>query len=368
MNRILIVFVVSGFALVLRAPIALPQTIQKLPSVSPPPTWQAPTPHPSQTQEIPAPTHFVGAGVLPPPIQRSESAAPPTPFPGVEPPPGLVDPLIPVAPNGLTRPPGFFSTFEIALVHPTINGSLEGTAPVAGTTVPIALTSANLDWTGAPRFTVGYHLGGETGSAVASYRLLASEGTKDFAAFGNYGAAFQTSRLDWQSIDLGYTTPNLVRQPLCDVHVDLGVRIGSVYYDHFLRNSFFQQKARNHFIGAGPVAALNATRRLGFCPQLALYGQLQGGVLIGGVDQSFEEIQAVGPNQFLGGAQDTSETRGVPIFGVEAGISFLPKQGSNWFRFTFGYGYEQWFGVADSGFSAGDVYFQGLFFRGEFNY
>ncbi|MGF1581414.1 MAG: Lpg1974 family pore-forming outer membrane protein [Gemmataceae bacterium] len=304
---------------------------------------------------------------MPDGIYQTKTSAAPYPFPGVGP-PNFVDPLVPVGINGLERPPGFFSAFEIGLIHPTINGELVGTAPVSGVNVPVILAPANLDWTGAPRFTLGYHFASNAGSAVADYRLFASEGTKDFATFGNFGAAFQTTRLDWQSIDLGYNTPDLAPQPLLDVRADLNLRIGAIYYDHFLRNSSFQQKARNQFVGVGPVAAINATHRLGFLPQLALYGQIEGGVLIGGIEQSFEEIRSVGPNQFVGGARDISETGAVPVFGVEAGLSFIPKRGSDWFRFTFGYVYEQWFGTGNAGLSSGDVYFQGLFFRGEFNY
>jgi len=70
----------------------------------------------------------------------------------------------------------------------------------------------------------------------------------------------------------------------------------------------------------------------------------------------------------VGGATRFSDGATVPLLAFQLGMSYTPPQNPNWFRFTVGYQYEQWWGVGSAGDSSGDVLFHGIFFRGEFNY
>ena len=52
------------------------------------------------------------------------------------------------------------------------------------------------------------------------------------------------------------------------------------------------------------------------------------------------------------------------------GLSYAPPTQGQWMRFSFGYLFEEWWGLGDMPglASRGDLTIQGLFFRGEFNF
>jgi hypothetical protein len=264
--------------------------------------------------------------------------------------------------------PGLFGAFEIGVVAPSIGGQLSAPVSVGGFTKTVSLPFTDLDWTGTPRLERGYRFSDELGSFVAAYRSVVSEGGTDLYGFDPLGPAFLKSRLNLNAVDLMYASPALTLDPVWDLRWDLGVRIAGVYYDTAATGEILSQSTSNNFVGAGPRFGVDVRRHLEAAPGLALYGRLETGVMFGTATQSFEEVISVGGVPLLGGATRFSDGTSVPMFGLQLGASYSPPQECGWLRFTFGYQFEQWWDVGGVGSSAGDVQFQGLFFRGEFRY
>src|SRR5262249_20831269 len=131
---------------------------------------------------------------------------------------------------------------------------------------------------------------------------------------------------------------------------------------------FAEQRTSNNFVGAGPHAGLEVARCLPL-PGLALFGRLDGAVLVGDVTQSYEEVLTFGPGSQLGGATRVESTQGVPVLGVKAGLSWTPYTANGrWLRFDFGYEFEQWWRVGEAAGSHATLTMQGLFFRGQFDF
>jgi hypothetical protein len=278
---------------------------------------------------------------------------------------------LPGGPPLIFRPeqkPGFFGAFELGLVGPSIHGQLSAPVKVGGVTKTVSLPFADLDWTGSPRVELGYRFPDNIGSIVASYRSVVSEGSDHLHGFSPFGNAFLSSRLNLNAVDVMYASPDLPLDPLWDLRWNAGVRIGAVYYDSEATGATRSQQTSNNFVGAGPRFGLDARRHLEALPGFSLFGRVETGLLIGGDTQSFEEVRYVGGKPFLGGATRYTDTQAAPMFGLQLGLSYAPANDPNWFRFTFGYQFEQWWNVGSAGSSSGDILFQGLFFRGEFRY
>jgi hypothetical protein len=345
-------------------------------------SWQAVPTLPTQLP-IPQQPSPNGVPTLPPPapppsangFPGMNAAPPPNSFPAQDPlAPGfpLMDPAEDfLVPNPLRQPArpraGFFGTVELGLVAPNVSGSLIG--PVTGgINRTIGLPYAELDWTGSPRLELGYHFGEDSGSFLAAYRSVVSEGTATVSPFDSKGPGFLETRLNMNLIDLGYATPAWAIDPLWDLRLDGGVRIAAIYSDSQITGMAISQSASNNFVGAGPRIGVNLHRHLDRAHGLSLFGRLDTGVIIGGDTQSFEEIRTFPGGTRIGGASRMSETQAAPMLGLQLGMSYQPKDSVDWFRFSFGYQYEQWWNVGSAGDSQGDVSFQGLFFRGEFNF
>ena len=309
---------------------------------------------------VPVPTDQGPLGVPPisAPLDQTGGVAPAFPLPYVNEPVGITPP----------RPAhGLYGTLEIGLIAPDISGSLIG--PVSGgVNRTIGLPFAELDWTGSPRLELGYRFLDNGGGAFLAYRSVVSEAGETVFPFDPAGAGFLETRLNWNNIDLGYSSPEWQIDPLWTLHWQAGIRIAAIYYDSNITGQIISQSASNNFIGAGPMAGIDARRKI--LPQhgVSVFGKLDGGVVIGGDTQSFEEIRTLTNGTQIGGASRMSETQAAPVFGVQLGLSYQPPQNPEWLRFTFGYQYEQMWNVGAAGASQGDVTFQGLFFRGEFKF
>ncbi len=264
-------------------------------------------------------------------------------------------------------PPGFIGALEIGLVSPDISGSLVG--PVSGgVNKTIGLPFADLDWTGSPRLFLGYRFAHEAGAFLASYQSVVSEGTLAISPWDSQGAGFLETRLNFNKIDLDYVSPDMALAPLWDFRWDAGVRIAAIYYDSQITGGQLSQSASNNFVGAGPHIGFHVSRTLHRTRGLSLFGKVDGAVVFGGDTQSFEEIGRLPGGGSIGGASRATETQSVPVFGLLLGLTYQPPQNRDWFRFSFGYQYEQWWGVGGAGASEGDLSVQGLFFRGEFQF
>jgi hypothetical protein len=155
--------------------------------------------------------------------------------------------------------------------------------------------------------------------------------------------------------------------PFWDLSWSAGARIGTAYYDSQVTGRVVEQRVSNNFVSGGPHAGIELARQLDVVPGLALFGRLEGAVLIGEISQSFEETQTLFGAQ-VGGATRLTHGQAVPVLSFLTGVSYTPPVQGRWLRFTLGYQFEQWWGLGDAGASHGDLTFQGIFFRGEFTF
>ena len=266
------------------------------------------------------------------------------------------------------HPGGLFSSFEIGLVEPQINGRLSASVSVTGVPRTVSLPFADLDWTGSPRIELGYRFVGG-GSLMAAYRSVVSTGSAELPRFDAFGGAFLRSRIDLNSLDLDYASEEIMIAPFWDIKWKLGARVVGAFYDSRAIGLIKRQRVSNNFVGAGPHFGLDFHRYLDAFPGLALFGRLETAVIFGRAAQSFEEINTLRDGSRVGGATRLRGSETSPMVNVQFGLSYIPpRDDSNWLRFTFGYQFEQWWNVGNHAGGGGDVLFHGLFFRGEFNY
>src|SRR6516225_248771 len=72
------------------------------------------------------------------------------------------------------------------------------------------------------------------------------------------------------------------------VRLNVGAKLGSVFFDTFADSPMFSDHVSNFFFGAGPHAALALTRELGNT-DIALFGRADFATLVGQVQQNFSE-------------------------------------------------------------------------------
>ena len=274
-------------------------------------------------------------------------------------------------------PPGWFATAEVGLIRPHFANRLNGTVALGGgLTDIVAVPAADLDWTVAPRFELGYRIPDGAGEVLLSYRFLISEGQAD--VLSDAGPLHLKSRLDTNVFDFDYAN----RDPLLtywEMRWRVGVRLAVFYFDSqsdlpgpaaLLSGAPLQERETSRFIGAGPHAGLELFRRLKV-PGLALYGAVDGAGLWGREHQTFEESFTVnGPGPF--GYGTFGKSQGVGMVGTQLGLSWAPPANSA-MRFFLGYQWQYWMQVgrldtATPKGSMGVLIENGAFFRGEFTF
>jgi hypothetical protein len=306
---------------------------------------------------------------------------PPSPTPAFPAPVLLTNgPVVPPgAFHGLAPPPGWFGAIDLGVVVPHIKNRLqERVRIVNGFSTLVHLPTAELDWTVAPRFELGYRLPDELGEFLVSYRFLVSEG---FASGRSEVIGLTThgrlrSRLDLNVIDLDYAQREYGLGPNWDVKWRVGARIANVFFDSrstlrfTVEDENFEMVERlrtsNYFFGAGPHVGLDLARRLGGSG-LAVFTRLEGALVVGRINQSFSDSFAFDNGFALGGARSQHGTQAVPVLNVQAGFAWAPSV-CPWTRLSAGYQYEHWWELGDVGNSKAELWDQGLFFRAEYKY
>ena len=290
----------------------------------------------------------------------------PAPFPTAPPPPPPIDRPIPVAPvGGCLAPPGSGPFFDVELdfLKPHLKNQLTGTVTFPGGSTDTYQTPAvSLPWTVAPRFEFGYNFGDDFGSLSAAYRFLVSQG--DGTVTDGRGTFDVRSRLTLDQFDFDYTSGRYSPAPFLDLKYRIGARLADVYFDDRADDGVLEQKASNNFLGAGPHFALDADRRIGLVPGLALFGRADAAVLIGEIQQRFSE-GLDGTTFFGDGEQRRTET--VPTLTFQAGLAYTPPR-MDFLHFTAGYQFEQWWNIGRLGASRGELTDQGFFLRGAIDY
>jgi hypothetical protein len=303
---------------------------------------------------------------------------PPPPPPQGPPPPGLNYPFAPT-PLGQafdcarTPPPGFFGVLEVGVVGPHVKNGLTGTVNGIAGPVNIALPSANLDWTGSPRITLGYQLEDNAGQFLATYRSVVSEGTGFVAPFDVFGGGFLRSRLNMNVVDLDYASgpqnlgPSL-NANYWSVNWLLGARVAAAYFDSVATGQLIQDRVSNNFVGGGPHGAVDVMRTLPGLPGVSLFSRLEGAVVIGDITQSFEQTYHVNGVPLIGSTSRFTDAQAVPMLGIRAGIDYTPPVRGQWMHFGLGYEFEYWWNVGNLGPSRADITTQGFYFRGAFTF
>lgn len=267
--------------------------------------------------------------------------------------------------------PGWFWAVEMNVVAPQIKNRLQAPVlinspilqlPAVQEFLPavVHVPTAELDWTGAPRFELGYRFPQGCGELLLSYRFLVSEGKATIPAFDFGDDGFLKSRLDMQALDFDYGSREYSLDPRWDMKWQAGVRLANVYFDSLAEGFFREERTSNHFIGAGPHLRLDLWRKLDI-EGLGLFFRLEGAAVVGQISQSFERVIATDP--LLGGATLVHHTQGVPVLDVQAGLSWTPWYGRT--RFALGYEFERWWYLGEAGDSRAELTTQGIFFRAE---
>jgi hypothetical protein len=255
---------------------------------------------------------------------------------------------------------------EISVLAPHYANHLLGTVPIAGTFDTVHAPPAELGWTGSPRFELGYRLPDNRGEFLLSYRSIVAEGNEVQSSFDPLGDGLSHSRLNFNAVDLDYGWRLVGPGSPWDVTWRAGVRVAAVYYDTQTVGRILEQRETSNFVGAGPHLGFDVWRRIDGTG-LAVFGRLEGAVVIGNISQSFEEMVRFPDDTLVGGASHSDHIQGVPVLGFQVGLGYAPQKNDH-LRLAVGYQFERWWYIGDAGPSEGDLTAQGLFFRAEFNY
>jgi hypothetical protein len=277
-------------------------------------------------------------------------------------------------------PPGWFTDVEIGIIVPHVKDRLTDTLSFPGGAADtVHVPGAELNWTVAPRFELGYRLPSGFGSFSLAYRFFTSEGSQ--LSMGPDGIAALKSRLTVNIGDLDYANNELFRfqWPYCDFKWHFGLRAVGTYFDARSDEPFaeaaagsgvFERKTSNNFWGFGPHMGLELTRRLegsGF----AFVGRVDGATILGRVRQNFFEASTTpGPNgQLLAANTRQSVSQDVPILNAFVGFSWQPPSYAYLLLYA-GYEYEYWWNIGRNSDtqSRGELSDQGIVLRAEFNF
>ena len=260
---------------------------------------------------------------------------------------------------------GWFASVDLDLLGAHVNNELVAPVTAGLHTNNVRLASADLNWTVSPRFEVGYRLGQGAGELLVSYRFLSTDGTATtpaFDALGNAGSL--RSRLDMHVVDLDYANQENSLLPWAEMKWRVGVRITSLFFDSEETAPALQQHVSNHFVGAGPHAALELWKPI-MDRQVGLFFKIDAAGVLGSVMQTFEETIPDAAGLSTSGITRQSQYMPTVMLNVQAGVSWTPRD--NW-RISCGYTYEHWWDATYDGNSRGDVMTQGVFFRAEWKY
>jgi hypothetical protein len=276
-----------------------------------------------------------------PPLRPAEIPAQPVapdgppfmpPAPPIQPPSGpfgsgfqhpVPPPLLPPPPLGDWLggpPPGWFFGLEADIVQPTAKDISPGSAGERVT----------MDWTVAPRLTLGYCFD-YGGSLMLSYRYLESSmGFDDSAVGGAVGDV--TMQQNW--IDFTYLTRSFGPWHHFRVQGEAGVRLA--FLDVRGHSDFGTEidDASEDFSGAGPYLGLRVSYAFGESGW-SLFGRGSAAVLFGETTQRFSQFIDDGVNPPSFGQNSQSQGQTIWDFRGEAGVSWtLPRR--PWFRLDVG--------------------------------
>jgi Legionella pneumophila major outer membrane protein precursor len=295
---------------------------------------------------------------------------PPLPGPYFEDDPRLDPPILPL--------PGWFADVETEIAVAHVKNKLVNTVPVGGAAPnTVALPSAELDWTVAPRFELGYRLPSGFGAFALAYRFLTTEGTQ--GTVGADGPASLHSRLELNEVDFDYVSREFSLWPLWEMQWRFGGRLTELFFDSRADEPFaeaaagsgiFESRVANGYVGFGPHWGVQLVRQLD-ASGFSLVGAVDGACLLGRLRQGFFEASTTpGPTGLpLLGETRTATSQAVPMLNTQAGIGWKPPAYPQ-LQFFLGYEYEYWWNVGRDSLttSRGELSDQGVYLRAQFNF
>jgi hypothetical protein len=273
-------------------------------------------------------------------------------------------------------PPGYFFDLDLQIIRPVLLNRISNDIPLANGAM-LHVPSADLNWTVAPWFEVGYRLPESWGFVAAGYRFFDSDGSTDEPPGDGGLVSHVHTRAALNMVDLDYGTTPYSFAPRWDWIWRAGVRYGNVFWDSRLQNPLTDQQSSNFFTGFGPHARLDLLRHVPEVPGLALWTRFDGSVLIGRVNQRYRDLETAedGTQQFF--ANDQNSTQAVPTMLLQAGLEYTPPGREN-LHLNLGYVYERWWYVGQVGLSAtaggiisnshGEIGSQGISLRAQWDF
>jgi hypothetical protein len=261
---------------------------------------------------------------------------------------------------------GWYAAVDLDLVGVHISNGLIAPVALDGIVDTVHLNTAQLDWTGSPRLEIGYRFGEGCGEVSLGYRSLVTEGSDNF--LGADGVDFLKSRLNMNVVDLDYASREFLLGPEFGLKWRAGIRFASVYFDSRSQGVDVEERTSNSFIGAGPRVGLDLAWRPCAVPAISLFGKVDTSVVVGHIQQSFEETVTADDLSLVGGATNMSGTQVVPVFHLQAGLGYTPLWGDNQVHLALGYEFDQWWSVGRVGGSRANLTGSGFFLRTEFRF
>ena len=321
-------------------------------TVLPPPSGDEPVPPPTLRPSLP--------------ILNTGPFAPPPP-----PPPSSAENLWGLVPDWSSLSQNLFADHELDILKPHLKAALIGPAVFPGGIVDsVHPPTATLNWTGAPRWEIGWFLLPGLGYFAISWRGFADDGRQTVTALDGVPYALRT-RLDLNQVAFDYGLAPYSFAPRWFVSGRLGVAAAVVYFDNVAVSAPQTLDASNDYYGAGPHLRLDVWREFNLLPGLALFAQPDLMVLVGRIQQHYRESDLI-DGATIAGSYFLRRTQTAPVFTLRAGLSYTPSNGNQWrfidwskWRFMVGYEFEDWWNVGQvpGQPSRGEFYTNGIFLR-----
>src|SRR5262249_53264338 len=176
------------------------------------------------------------------------------------------------------------------------------------------------------------------GQFSLAYRFFSAEGNG--AGSINGVVAPIRTRADFQVLDFDYGTAPMEVAPRWDLSWRIGVRLADIFFDSRVVADGDLMQASNTYLAGGAHGRAELERRIVPVPGLALFGRLDGAVLVGQIRQLFREVVPAPDGTVIALASEARKTQTVPILTLQLGLSYAPPVCSN-LKITTGYQFEQ---------------------------
>ncbi len=320
---------------------------------------------------------------LPRPLDLPRSLFLPPSAPGL-PPPELESPYIrrdPLLDPPQWSQPGWFWGVEIGVIHPhLVDGSNNQDHPIvtkSGRSVNVALRSARLDWTIAPRIEIGYRLPSGLGQLSVADRFFSSSGTGAYHTAG--GTAIRSTKLSVNYTDFDYGSQEYTPWENWGMKWRAGVRQAETYIRTQSNQSLAQATAgqgilyansNTSTVGAGIHFTVELERKFpsaGF----SFINKFDVGDTFSRLHQNFSALTTTtnSAGQPEGGVVKESVFMQLPMLNWQVGLGWQPPGHPN-LSFFVGYTLEAWWNVErrTGTTSNGNFTTQGVVLQGGWNF